>query len=32
MMENEAIEDIKSNLESYINTLSSNRVNKVKIN
>jgi len=32
IMENEAIEDIKSNLESYINTLSSNRVNKVKIN
>ena len=32
IMENEAIENIKTNLESYINTLSSNRVNKVEIN
>ena len=32
IMENEAIENIKSNLETYMNNLSSNRVNKVKIN
>ena len=32
MMENEAVENIKSNLESYIDTLSSNRVNKIEIN